>query len=1780
MLNLFKEWLNSVRVSRESTRRSRRRDIGFTSAQIELLESRTLLSATPALLKDINVASLGSNLNNSTVVGSTTYFSAIDAAHGNELWKSDGTTGGTALVADLNPFSASSSPSRLTNVNGTLFFVADDGIHGQELWKSDGTAAGTVLLRDLKAGANSSLINSLTNANGTLFFTADDGIHGRELWKSDGTAAGTQLVVDLNPSDAANASSIAGLTNVNGTLFFSARDESHGVELWKSDGTAAGTVLVRDILPGGDVGGAAFGSSPTNLTNVNGSLLFTANDGIHGSELWKSDGSTAGTVLVADISAASGSYATDLTNVNGKLYFFATDDSNGMQLWQSDGTTPGTTRISDVTSSFGSGWLNAENLTGVNGALFFVANDGSSGQELWKSDGTSAGTVQLVDILPGDYDSPYPGYPVRPRSSYPFGLTNVNGTLFFSANDGVHGNELWKSDGTAVGTSIVKDLIPGFDSGSPNNLVNANGTLLFSATDAAHGRELWKTNGTAAGTSLVKDINTQTLSSSPTEVTNVNGTLFFTAYDVDHGIELWKTDGSTAGTVLVKDIAEGSIASAPSLLTNVNGTLFFTAYDVNNRRQIWKSDGTTAGTVKISTFDYSNPNTLTYPGQLTNVNGTLFFTAGSPATGNELWKSDGTIAGTVEVSDIRPGGSQVQVPDEQGGGYINFPNSSFPSHLTNINGTLYFTANDGTSGQELWKSDGTFLGTVLVKDINPTIQYDNGPYGVVIPRGLGSYANNFTNVNGTLFFTADDGAAGQELWKTDGTSNGTVRVRDINPNATGSFPTSLTNVNGTLFFAANDGTYGTELWKSDGTTNGTALVKNIFTGSTTILGFVTINSSLPGQLVNGNGTLFFTANDGIHGTELWKSDGTSLGTVLVDDILPGTDSSSPAHLTNVNGTIYFDANDGISGDEIWTTDGTEAGTHLEFDLFPGGVSSQPGNLVNVNGTVYFTADDGIYGRELWSTALRTSTTTTLESTATTSKYGQVVTLKAVIGTASPGAGLLPGTVTFWDGAQILGTADVNFDGSRYLATFNLPANLAVGTHSLKAIYSGNSAFGTSTTSVLTLNVQKAIASITVKASNTSIVAGQPITLTAKMGVVAPGTILPSGSVTFKDGATILGTGSLSVVNGDVIATLTLSSLTVGAHSLTAFFGGNANFTGASSQSVSVVVAQAKSTLTLTSSSPTSWYGQAVTIKSVIGVVAPGAGASWGTVTFFDGSTALGTKTVSLISGQYVATFVLPANLGIGAHSLKAVYSGNSQVLSSTSPVITQTVVKAGATIFLKSSSSSSVPGQPVTLTVQVGTAPGYSGSPTGTVTFKDGASVLGTATLSVVDGKMIATLTTSALPQGTRSISAVYSGDASFNGRTSGSIPISVKATTKVTLSSNSSTSTYGQQVVVKASIAIVAPGTGIPTGTVTLYDGGNAVGSQSVSVSGGQYVATFTLPADLAVGAHSLKVTYSGDSNFSYATSPTITQTVQKIGTTISLASSSSSTIFGQPIKLTAQVGFVATGVGTPSGTVTFKDGTNTLGTGTLSVVNGQLIATLTVPALPVGIRALTAVYNGDAIFNGKTSAVLTQSVARATTTTTLSSTAATSVYGQIVTVKATISVLPPGAAAPSGTVSFFDGITYLGTETVSLTGGKYVASINLPATLAVGTHLLTAIFAGNINTTPSITTVFTQTVVRANTTLTLTASKTSSSVGQPVTFTATVAVVTPGAGVPTGTVTFQDGTKVLGTGTLSVVNGKIVATLTSSTLTAGAHSIKAIYAGDANFNAFTSAAVSLQIV
>ncbi len=411
-------------------------------------------------------------------------------------------------------------------------------------------------------------------------------------------------------------------------------------------------------------------------------------------------------------------------------------------------------------------------LTVVGRTLFFTLDDGIHGEELWKSDGTPEGTVLVADIHPEGSATPHP-------------LFVVHRTLFFVADDGVHGPELWRSDGTEDGTRLVKDLRPGPEGSSPESFSLDGGQhFLFTADDGTHGRELWRSNGTGDGTRLVKDLRPGPEGSSPESLVRVDNHLtFFTADDGIHGRELWRTDGRTNGTRLVEDIRPGPEGSDVARMTLAKRTLYFTAND--------------------------------------GVHGT------------ELWVSKGRENDTRLVEDLRPG-----------------PEGTRFQEMVPLDGQVVLIADDGLHGFEPWRSDGTPKGTLLLADITPA--------GLTSPYGTGS----LSVAGGKVFFYAFDPVHGYEPWVTDGTPSGTHLVKDIQPGPANSIPGDPSPpipVRGGVIFNAFTEVSGVEPWWSDGTEEGTKTA-DLAPGP---------ESSFPGPYYVAGSWVYFSASDGTGGNLVW-----------------------------------------------------------------------------------------------------------------------------------------------------------------------------------------------------------------------------------------------------------------------------------------------------------------------------------------------------------------------------------------------------------------------------------------------------------------------------------------------------------------------------------------------------------------------------------------------------------------------------------------------------------------------------------------------------------------------------------------------------------------------------------------------------------------------------------------------------------------------------------------------------------------------------------------------
>lgn len=410
-----------------------------------------------------------------------------------------------------------------------------------------------------------------------------------------------------------------------------------------------------------------------------------------------------------------------LTEASGRLFFTAATFASGRELWVSDGTEQGTSLVKDLRSGPASGL--PKDLFVLHGALLFTASDGVAGREWWTSDGTEGGTRLLKDIRPGPTGGIEEG---NSQSSTP--AVAFQGYLYFLANDGIYGSELWRTDGTEEGTVLFKDIAPGPSSGSPNGFGIAGDALYFFAGDEEHGREIWTSDGTEAGTRLVKDIAPGPPSSVNSPLAGVAGRFVFSADDGVHGVEPWVTDGTEQGTRLLKDLRPGPDGGYPSNPAALDGLVLFAADDGEHGLEMWRSDATEEGTTLLKDI-YPGPGNSVWHDPV-STGEAIFWGAIDPEHGAELWTSDGTEVGTALVADIHVG-----------------PGDANPSALTPLQGALLFNADDGEHGLRLWRT-GRDAETSPVQSIF-IVQASPGPNAVV-----GSW----------LFLSAADLVHGAEPW--------------------------------------------------------------------------------------------------------------------------------------------------------------------------------------------------------------------------------------------------------------------------------------------------------------------------------------------------------------------------------------------------------------------------------------------------------------------------------------------------------------------------------------------------------------------------------------------------------------------------------------------------------------------------------------------------------------------------------------------------------------------------------------------------------------------------------------------------------------------------------------------------------------------------------------------------------------------------------------------------------------------------------------------------------
>ncbi|SKA99762.1 ELWxxDGT repeat-containing protein [Prosthecobacter debontii] len=844
-----------------------------------------------------------------------------DPLSGSEIWRSDGTEGGTTQVRDIVTGSNGSAPVSLTTVGNRVYFTTTQPSNKPSLWVTDGQFSGTTKLMEFTTNNGP---DRLTSFNGNLFFEGFSNGFGRELWRSNGTTAGTVQVQNINEANGLG-SAVNHFFAFGNTLYFTATDGNRGREIWKTDGVN-GASLLQDIRPGSDT---PFLNLDPEFTGMNGKIYFVADTvGVEGAELWVTDGTATGAQIVKDLipgTASSSPQSLAVMTVAGSqagtyIYFSANDGTNGRELWRSDGITglAGKTElIKDIRGGNGIG-SNPGDLTVVDNTLFFTANDGT-GIELFRSTGRTTDATRVTDInnAAGESDS-------NPSNLTPFGSK-----LVFTAVNSAGNLFLYNCPAPTGSIKQIKQ----FDVGATASHFTEIGGLLYFLlktpveTDQAYVTELWVTDGeNANATNRVKAFQTGNAGSSPKELRVVNAEeAYFSATDGVQGEELWKTDGSEEGTSLIKDIRPGSESSEPQLITPVDDKVFFTADDTGANRELWLTDGTEGGTVLVKKSDDSEIHSTgaSNPEHLASINGLLYFAArgtdeSDDSIGVEPWVADPATGIATLIANIGAGG-----------------NSSSPTNFVGYQSKVYFVASQ--SLREISNPSVTIRTTANGLD-GPT-----SPTEVVV---LGTGSSSALILNG-------NSSKGKELWKSNGTSAGT-QIIDINPNSS-SDPQELTVVGSFVYFSANNGTTGRELWRLGGTSATAAIVKDIVAGS---------GSSNPEDLIEVGGKLFFTADDGKNGRELWVSSGAAGNTIMVKNIRPGIESSNISNMRNVDGILCFSADDGVNGNEVWISDGTAAGTTMLGNIAPSSASSNPANFSAFKNQMLFSAADLETGDEL------------------------------------------------------------------------------------------------------------------------------------------------------------------------------------------------------------------------------------------------------------------------------------------------------------------------------------------------------------------------------------------------------------------------------------------------------------------------------------------------------------------------------------------------------------------------------------------------------------------------------------------------------------------------------------------------------------------------------------------------------------------------------------------------------------------------------------------------
>lgn len=734
-------------------------------------------------------------------------------------------------------------------------------------------------------------------------------IAGASLIASAATFQPAALVLDIN-TNPVTADSLPGLI-CDGPSFALFYSESGGVayRLWRTDGSTGGTVELGTYPTSQFLSGFA-----CVLADGPGPMLFRFTNGDGRWELWRTDGTAAGTFrLLLD---PDGQHDLKFLGVAGLPLLAANVEGVGNELVATDGTVAGTRVVRDITPGPDNTFMDTE-ASVLGGRVHFVANG-----DLWSSDGTTTGTRLVIDLDSRSVDDGVDGF-ARLGSRLLFGHTDSNSV-----------SNLWTTDGTTAGSSILRSFpwpagelrITGLAS-----VGNSRGVFALPDPDGPPYWKLWRTDGTAGGTQQVAVADPDLDFLGP-QFWPVPGGLVFAAYTPATGAEIWFTDGTDGSTRLVHETLPGSDGVYVEAFHPVPQGVFYRDYYPvpGHRTSLWFSDGTTPGTWSVSAThaQLAAQDVMPYAPAV-DGSGFLFWSTppqagATPPRQFSIWRGS---MGSRSVSLVR-----------------EFAQADLYTSATIRPGRLFFSVNVPPYGYEPWVSDGTSSGTRLLRNLEP-----ESSNGSSLPRLA------FTLGNAVLF-AADDGVQGNALWRSDGTAAGTIRLSSGAPVLTNPFP-AFARIGGTVLYPGANSAGLSELWRTDGTAAGTRQVidlSGIAPGDTQVRGSRPASCGA-GFVVNANQAWYGASPLGIG--KLFRSDGSAAGTVEVG-AFPGRPrvpfaSSSVCVLAAFNGGIYFQAMDPDTDIPVlWRSD-MQTGAFAKVLSSSGLPIFAPTSMAEAGGELYF-----------------------------------------------------------------------------------------------------------------------------------------------------------------------------------------------------------------------------------------------------------------------------------------------------------------------------------------------------------------------------------------------------------------------------------------------------------------------------------------------------------------------------------------------------------------------------------------------------------------------------------------------------------------------------------------------------------------------------------------------------------------------------------------------------------------------------------------------------------